>query len=98
MPCVLVLHLGVFALMSIAAAAIHSSKFNSEKANIPVPRAYIVFSSCSCPQVDEENTQRMVTNPSVTITGARRHTAIAIGSDKTAASSSNKGSGALDIE
>jgi hypothetical protein len=40
----------------------------------------------------------MATNPSVTITGARRHTAIAMGTDKTAASSSKKGSGAEDIE
>jgi hypothetical protein len=40
----------------------------------------------------------MVTNPIVTITGARRHTAIAIGSDKTAASNRKKGSGPDDIE
>jgi hypothetical protein len=82
----------------MAAAAVHRSKFNSENANIPVPRAYIVFSSCSWPHVDDENTHKMVTNPSVTIAGARKHTAIAIGADKRAASSSKKGSGAEDIE
>jgi succinyl-CoA synthetase beta subunit len=82
----------------MAAAAVHRSKFKIEKANIPVPRAYIVFSSCSWPQVDDENTHKMVIKPSVTIIGARKHTAIAIVNDKTAPSSSRKGSGAEDIE